>query len=181
MIPSPEGRYLAVVGEFPQTDLRVYDLGLESWTDLGTISVHPDKDWSYIQPNWSPWFADGSRLVFLRDSTLVIASPDGTTTMEIKIDGPAGLPVPSPDGRSIAYVTFDPQPKQNRPDLQFWGGTTIWVVPASSGSAARPVTQKNQDEVFDLKWLDNNTLVFDRVADEVFYKHARVWKAAIPR
>ena len=181
VIPSPDGRHLAVFGEFPQTDLRVYDLRLESWTDLGTISIHPDKDWSYIQPNWTPWFADGSRLVFLRDSTLVVASSDGTTKMEIKIDGPAGLPVPSPDGQLIAYVTFEPQPKRTRPDLQFWGGTTIWVVPASAGSAARPVTQKNQDEVYDLKWLSNNTIVFDRVADEVFYKHARVWKAAVPR
>lgn len=43
MIPSPEGRYLAVVGEFPQTDLRVYDLGLESWTDLGTILESGDS------------------------------------------------------------------------------------------------------------------------------------------
>lgn len=181
VIPSPDGRYLAVFGEFPQTDLSVYDLQLESWTDLGTISIHPDKDWSYIQPNWTPWFADGSRLVFLRDSTLVIASSDGTTRMEIKIDGQAGLPVPSPDGQLIAFVTFEPQPMRTRPDLQFWGGTTIWVVPASAGSAARPVTQKNQDEVYDLKWLSNNTIVFDRVADEVFYKHARVWKAAVLR
>jgi len=181
VVPSPDGRYLAVFGEFPGTGLRVYDLRLESWTDLGRISIHPDNDWWYIQPDWSPWCADGSRLVFLRDSTLVIASPDGTITTEIKIDGPAGLPVPSPDSRSIAYVTFEPHPRRIRPDLQFWGGTTIWVVPAFGGAAARPVTQKNQDEVYDLKWLGNNTLVFDRVADEVFYRHAYIWKATVPR
>jgi len=181
VVPSPDGRYLAVFGEFPEADLRVYDLRLESWTDLGRISIHPDNDWRYIQPDWSPWFADGSRLVFLRDSTLVIGSPDGTTKTEIKIDGPAGLPVPSPDGQSIAYVTFEPRPMRVRPDLQFWGGTTIWVVPVSAGSTARPVTQKNQDEVYDLKWLSNDALVFDRVADEVFYRHARIWKAAVPR
>jgi len=181
VLPSPDGRYLAVFGEFPEADLRVYDLRLESWTDLGRISIHPDNDWRYIQPDWTPWFADGSRLVFLRDSTLVIGSPDGTTKTEIKIDGPAGLPVPSPDGQSIAYVTFEPRPMKVRPDLQFWGGTTIWVVPASAGSTARPVTQKNQDEVYDLKWLSNNALVFDRLADEVFYRHARIWTAAVPR
>ena len=181
VIPSPDGRYLALFGEFPQTDLRVYDLSLESWTDLGRISIHPDTDWSYIQPDWNPWFADGSRLVFLRDSTLVISSPDGTTKTVIKIDGKAGLPVPSPDGQSIAYVTFEPHPMKVRPDLQFWGGTTIWVVPAYAGSTAHPVTQKNQDEVYDLKWRGNDSLVFDRVADEVFYKHARIWKAAVSR
>ena len=179
VIPSPDGRYLAVFGEFPQADLRVYDLHLESWSDLGTISIHPDKDWWYVQPNWTPWFADGSRLVFLRDSTLVIASPDGTTKTEIKIDGPAGLPVPSPNGQSIAYVTFEPHPRRVRSDLQFWGGTTIWVVAASAGSAPRAVTGKSEDEIYDLKWLNNSTVVFDRIADEVFYKNARIWKATV--
>jgi hypothetical protein len=181
VVLSPDGRYLAIFGQFPQTALRVYDLRLKLWADLGKISIHPDVNWWYIQPNWNPWFADGSRLVYLRDSTLVISSPDGTTKTEIKIDGPAGLPVPSPDGQSIAYVTFEPRPVRLRPDLQFWGGTTIWVVAASAGPTARPVTQKNQDEVYDLKWLSNDTLVFDRVADEVFYKHTRIWKSAVPR
>jgi hypothetical protein len=179
VVPSPDGRYLAIFGEFPEAHLRVYDLRHESWTDLGRISIHPDKDWGYIQPDWNPWFADGSRLVFLRDSTLVIASPDGGTKTEIEIDGPAGLPVPSPDGQSIAYVTFEPRPMKARPDLQFWGGTTTWVVRCFAGSTARPVTQKNQDEVYDLKWLRNDTLVFDRIADEVFYRHARIWKASV--
>ena len=119
VIPSPDGRYLALFSEYPQTDLRVYDFRLKSWTDLGRISIHPDKDWWYIQPNWPPWFADGSRLVFLRDSTLVIASPDATTESEIRIDGPAGLLVPSPDGQSIAYLTFEPHPMRAHPDLQF--------------------------------------------------------------
>jgi len=41
--------------------------------------------------------------------------------------------------------------------------------------------KKIQEEVYDLKWINNGTVVFDRVADEVFYKQARVWKAAVPR
>jgi hypothetical protein len=170
-----------VFGDFPRSDLRIYDFLLKSWTDLGEISVHPDKDWSYIQPSWNPWFANGTRLVFLRNSTLIVASPDGTTEVEIKTDAPAGLPVPSPDGQSIAYVTFEPRPMRIRPDLQFWGGTMIWVVSISSSGTARAVTQKNTDEVYDLKWLGNDNLVFDRVADEVFYRHARIWKASVPR
>jgi hypothetical protein len=68
-----------------------------------------------------------------------------------------------------------------RPDLQFWGGTTIMVVSASAKSKPRPITLKNADEVYDLKWLNNGALVFDRVADEVFHQHARIWKAAVPR
>jgi hypothetical protein len=68
-----------------------------------------------------------------------------------------------------------------RPDLQFWGGTTIMVVPTSGQSKPRKVTLKNPDEVYDLKWLTNDVLVFDRIADDVFYKHARIWKVAVPR
>jgi WD40-like Beta Propeller Repeat len=181
LVPSPDGRYLAVFGDFRRPALRIYDFLLKSWTDLGEISVHPDNDWAYIQPSWNPWFADGTRIVFLRDSTIVVASPDGTTKVEIKTDAPAGLPVPSPDGQWIAYVTFEARPKRIRPDLQFWGGTTIWVVSISAGGAARAVTQKNTDEVLDLKWLGNDNLVFDRVADEVFYRHSRIWKASVPR
>jgi len=181
VVPSPDGRHLAVLGEFPDGDLRIYDLRLKAWTDLGRITIHPDTDWWYIQPHWNPWFADGSRLVFLRDSTLVITTPDGTQKTEIKVDGWAGLPVPSPDGLSVAYVTFEPRPMQARPDLQFWGGTTILVVAVSAEAKARIVTLKSPDEVYDLKWLNEGTLVFDRVADEVFYRHARIWKASIPR
>jgi hypothetical protein len=181
VVPSPDGRYLAVFRQFSQMDFRVYDLRLQSWTNLGMMSIHPDKDWWYIQPDWNPWFADGSRLVFLRDSRLVITAPDGAEKTEIKIDGPAGLPVPSPDGKSIAYVTFEPRPKQVRPDLQFWGGTTIMVVATSGESKPRTVTLKNSDEVYDLKWLNNDVLVFDRVADDVFYQHARIWKVGVPR
>lgn len=181
VVPSPDGRYLAVFRQESQSNLRVYDLLLKSWTDLGTISIHPDKDWWYIQPNWNPWFADGSRLVFLRDSALVITTPDGRQKTEIMVNGHAGLPAASPDGQSIAYVTFEPRPMKVRPDLQFWGGTTILVIPISAGSKPRTITLKHPDEVYDLKWLNNGALVFDRVADAVLYQHARIWRAAVPR
>ena len=130
--------------------------------------------------SWSPWFADSSRLVYLRDSTLVMVSPDGRNKTEINVAGQAGLPTPSPDGKSIAYVTFEPRPIKLRPDLQFWGGTTIMVVSTSTGSKPRPITLKNSDEVYNLKWLNNGDVVFDRVADELFYGHARIWKAIVP-
>ena len=179
-IPSPDGRYIAVFGDGSETDLRVYDLRLKSWKEFGSIIIHPDRNWSYIQPDWSPWFSDSSRLVFLRDSTIVIVTPDGRDKTEIKIEGQEGLPTPSPDGTSIAYATFEPRPMKMRPDLQFWGGTTMMVVSTSAGSKPRPVTLNNSDEVYDLKWLNNDTIVFDRVADEQFYGYARIWKATVP-
>ena len=181
VVPSPDGRYLAVYSESSKTNLRVYNIHSQTWKDLGEVSIHPDTNWLYIQPNWSPWFADGSRLVFPRGSSIVISSPDGIQQNEIKVDGSAGLPVPSPDGKSVAYVTYEPRPMNNRPDLQFWGGTTILVISVADGSRPRRLTEKNPDEVLDLKWLGNETLVFDRVADEVFYKQARIWKVSVPR
>jgi WD40-like Beta Propeller Repeat len=181
VVPSPDGRYLAVFKEVPKTNLRVYDMRSQSWTDLGEVTIHPDKDWLYVQPNWSPWFADGSRLLFLRGSTIVISSPDGIPETKIEINGAAGLPVAAPDGNSVAYVTYELRPMKACADLQFWGGTIIWVVPSIAGSAPRAVTQKSPDEVYDLKWMNNGMVVFDRVADEVFYKQARMWKASVSR
>lgn len=183
VIPSPDGRYLAVFrqDEGPSgTDLRIYNLRLRSWTEMGKITVHPDNDWWYIQPDWNPWFSSGSRLVFLKDSSLIITDPEGTQKAEIRVDGHAGLPVPSPDGQSIAYAKFEPRPRKVRPDLQFWGGTTILVVSVSAGSKPHSVTAKNPDEVYDLKWLNNGELVFDRVAEEDLFQHARLWKVAVP-
>ncbi|MGH9742827.1 MAG: hypothetical protein ACRD51_10795, partial [Candidatus Acidiferrum sp.] len=165
----------------PEPDLRVYDRRGQRWTDLGTITIHPDKDWWYIQPNWNPWYADSSRLVFLHGSWLVISSPDGMQKTEIRIDGQAGLPVPSPDGKFVAYVTYEPRPKKARLDLRFWGGATVRVIAAAKGSRPRPVSKQSMDEVLDLKWLDNDTLVFDRVADEMFYEKARIWEAYAER
>jgi Tol biopolymer transport system component len=180
-VPSADGRYVATFGDNADSELTIHDLVNRSSKSLGRMSIHPDRNWSYIQPDWNPWFADSSRLVFLRDSTLVIVTPDGSDKTEIEIQGQAGLPTPSPDVQSIAYATFEPHPMKVRTDLQFWGGTTIMVVSASAGSKPRPITLKNPDEVYDLKWLNNSELVFDRVADEMFYQHARIWRAAVPR
>jgi Tol biopolymer transport system component len=181
VVPSPDGRYLAVFDESSEPELRVYDLQRESWTDVGPIVIHPDINWSYIQPDWNPWFADGSHLVFARDSAILITKPDGTTDSQITVNGRAGLPTASPDGKTIAFVTFEPRPMKARPDLQFWGSTTIWVARASGVSEPRAVTAKNQDEVLDLKWLNNDAVVFDRIADEPSYSYARIWKATVTR
>jgi hypothetical protein len=181
VVPSPDGQYLAVYNESSKTKQRVFEIRSKTWKDFGEIRIHPDPNWLYIQPNWSPWSADGSRLIFLRDSTLVISSPDGTQQKEIDLGRLTGLPVASPDGKSVAYVAYEPQPMKARSDLQFWGGTTILVISIMEGSKPRAVTEKNPDEVLDLKWLDNGTLVFDRVAEEAFYKQTRIWKVSVPQ
>jgi hypothetical protein len=69
-------------------------------------------------------------------TTLVVASPDGRHRSAFHVGDPAGLAVPSPDGKPIAYVTFTPRPMASRPDLKFWGGTVIWTV--ESGGNVSP-------------------------------------------
>lgn len=183
LVPSPNERYLALIrmasaGGYGH--LWIYDRQGKSWGDLGDIVIHPREDWDYIKPTWNPWFADSSCLAFISPSSIVISSPDGRSKQNIPNPGPmAGLAVPSPDGKYIAYATFEPRPMKQRPDLKFWGGSTIWVIPTASKSKARPVTEKNKDTTYCLRWLNNSQLVFDRIADEGFYSKARLWKTDI--
>jgi Tol biopolymer transport system component len=181
--PSPDGKYVAIAGSWPQSHLWVYDIDLKKWADLGEADIHPDRDWDYIKPSWNPWFADSSRLAYFTHdhSTLSISTPDGKQRKDIQINGTAGIASPSPDGKFIACVTFESRPQKVRPDLQFWGGTRVWIISLGGKIEPRPVTQKSVDETYDLRWLDDHTLLFDRVADVVFYKQSRIWKADVPR
>lgn len=86
--------------------------------------------------------------------------------------------MPSPDGTRIASVSFAPRPMKQRADLQFWGGATVWVV-GSSGGESSPVTRTTDDTTYDLRWLDNSTLLFDRLSDLPFYSHSRIWVARL--
>jgi Tol biopolymer transport system component len=181
-IPSPDGKYIAAFREykFGDPELRIFDVQRRSWVNFGKITIHPDfENWLYIQPNWNPWFADSSRLVFIQDSKIVIASPAGYKMDELSIEGPSGLPTPSPNGKFIAYVTYTARPMNHRPDLKFWGGTTVMTVSVAGNRKSQPVTEKNPDEVYDLKWLNDSSVIFDRVADDFRFEHARIWKASL--
>jgi hypothetical protein len=178
VVPSPNERFLAIIGN--GMNLLIYDMAQKKWTNLGRAGIHPDTNWDYIKPSWNPWFADSSRLAFFSESSLVIASPDGLHRSTFHVENPAGLAVPSPDGKRIAYVTFTPRPMQGRPDLKFWGGTVIWTVESNGNRQPLQVTTPNKDTTYDLKWLGNHNLIFDRISDTTFYSHARLWSARVP-
>jgi hypothetical protein len=179
VIPSPDERFIAIAGN--GANLLVYDLVEKTWANLGKADIHPHTDWDYIKPSWNPWFADSSRLVFFSGRSLVVASPDGRHRTVVYESGlPAGLPVPSPDGEQIAFVTFTPRPVKVRPDLKFWGGTTIWMVPVNGTKKPRAITSTSDDTTYDLNWAGNDRLVFDRISDTPFYSHARVWSVTVP-
>lgn len=179
VVPSPDERFVAVAGN--GMDLWIYDTAKRTWANLGNVNIHPNTDWDYIKPSWNPWFADSSRLAFFSGSSLVIASPDGRHRTVRLLKSPAGLAVPSPDGKRIAYVTFSPRPMKVRPDLKFWGGTVIWTVPSDGKDQPLQITLPNVDTTYDLHWVGNHNLVFDRVSDTPFYSHARLWIASVPR
>jgi hypothetical protein len=180
VVPSPDGRYLAVFGDKWRKHLFVYDMKLLRWSDLGPLIVHPDEDdWDYMKATWNPWFADSSHLAYFSGSTLVISEPDGKAKRTIPIEGHGGLAAPSPDGKSVAYLTFDSRPRNSRPDLQFWGGTIIWILPLAPGEKPSAVTQKHSATTYDLRWLGNDTLVFDRFDDEIFPSHTRMWRVSV--
>jgi len=181
IIPSPDERYIAFTSA-PNGILSVYDRRDNSWSELGAITIHPDSAWDYIKPSWNPWFSDSSRLAFISGSSLIISSPDGREKQIVAdVGAKAGLAVPSPDGELIAYATFEDRPVNLRPDLKFWGGSTLWVISTVPGTKAYPVTGIHQDTTYCLRWMDNKQLVFDRIGDESFYMRARLWKAQVSR
>jgi hypothetical protein len=187
MVPSPDERYLAVLGACGPTgritdnNLWIYDRSKQSWVNLGKIIISPNHDWDYIKPSWNPWFADSSRLALSTESGIIVASPDGSQRDVIAQPGsPAGLAVPSPDGRQVAYVTFEGTPRKARPDLTFWGNTTIWIAPVKGNGKPRPVTRQAEETTYCLRWLSDTELAFDRFADEMLYRRARIWKTALP-
>ena len=185
IVPSPDERYLALVRTQPRGEVQrlwVYDRRNSSWADLGAITIHPDESWNYVNASWNPWFADSARLVFLSASGIVVSTPDGKTRLTVhRPKQSAGLVVPSPDGGLIAYATFEPRPMKMRADLKFWGGSTVWVVAVAPNSKPRALTTRDRDTTYSIHWLGNQQLVFDRVADELFYSKARLWRVEVTR
>ena len=79
------------------------------------------------------------------------------------------LPTFSPDGTKIAYVTWQ---FDNREHYSRLGPTDIWVVDIKTGLAAR-VTRADPGHIEGLDWLDNGTLIFDRLASDDLHSTLR--------
>jgi Tol biopolymer transport system component len=178
VVPSPDERYLALIGN--GMDMWVYDTQKKTWANLGNAVIHPDKEWDYIKPSWNPWFADSAQLVFLSGSRLLLASPDGQH-QQVLLDSVknAGIPVPSPDGRNIAYAIFVPRPMKVRHDLTFWGGATLWTLSTDGSGKPQRITSSRGDTTYDLKWVGNDRIVFDRIAEDQFYSSAGLWMVPV--
>jgi hypothetical protein len=182
LVASADERYIASYNDW--AGLQVYDSVNKSWTNFGKITVHPASDWDWMKPSWNPWFTTpgDDRVTFIQDGKVIVASADGKKKVVVLSNlKNAGLAVPSPDGTQVAFTTFDPVPRKFRPDLQFYGGTILRVVPTQPNATAKPVTQKNPETTFTLHWLSNSKLLFDRAPDEIAFKAPhRLWTADVP-
>lgn len=177
-VPSPDGRYLAMGEVDAGHSLWMYDTVEKKLANLGKVTIHVDPGWDYNKPGWNPWFADGKHLAFFSGASLYVASPDGKNRRELLKEDHGGLAIPSPDGRLIAYATFSPRPVKGRKDLEFWGGSSLWIVP-TGGGAPTQVTNPSEEETYDLRWLTQESLIFDRIGEGMFNGHARIWTVPI--
>jgi hypothetical protein len=64
LAPSPDEHYIAAGPGPLGRSLTIYDSREKVWHDLGTVVIHPDPDWTWMEPSWNPWFTDGSHLFF---------------------------------------------------------------------------------------------------------------------
>ncbi|WP_128915621.1 hypothetical protein [Granulicella sibirica] len=178
VVPSPNEQYIAIASN--GGELAIYNVSTMKSVALGHIQISPDANWDYMKPSWNPWFSDSSALCFSTGGSIYVTSPDGARVEEVGRKVSGYLPVPSPDGRSIAYVTFLSQPMSVRPDLTFWGEASVWVIHRGQNESIR-VTQPTRDTTLDLRWLDPAMLIFDRMNDQAFPEtHSRIWTVRVP-
>jgi hypothetical protein len=118
-------------------------------------------EWDYRKGRCNPWSRDGKQLAFVRNGQVWINSTDGSGERQITFDGShKGFPTFSPDGSKVAYITwqYDRHSSHVRP-----GPTDIWVADTSTGLVVR-LTKLNPDNIEDLDWLNDSTIIFDRLS-----------------
>lgn len=181
IVPSADERYIAAFCDY--SGLWTFDTLNKTWVDFGKITVHPSSGWDWMKPSWNPWFPNEDRIAFVQNSKLIVATADGNKkTVVLEGLKNAGLAVPSPDGTRVAFATFDPTPMKFRGDLQFFGGTTLWVAEVREKSKAVGVTEKNRQTTLTLHWLGNSKLLFERVPHDIaFTAPHRIWTADLPQ
>ena len=168
---SPDGSHVIVVPVNPTYSLydaqafKVRPAPLIDFLSRATApSIEMDQvplfDWEYRKARWNPWSRDGKRLAFIRNRQVLTADYDGSNAQQITFDASNKVfPTFSPDETKIAYVTWQ---AENRPASGPLGPTDIWVVDCGSGLAVR-VTAPDPARIEGLDWLDDGTLIFDRL------------------
>ncbi|MEW6212103.1 MAG: hypothetical protein AB1631_27350, partial [Acidobacteriota bacterium] len=92
-----------------------------------------------------------------------IATPDGGNAKQLTFDSARkAYPVFSRDGNRIAYVSWQ---ADNRRHYERIGPTDLWVVDIETTLCVR-VTAPSPRRIHCLDWIDDQTLIFDRVDED---------------
>ena len=128
-------------------------------------------NWDYRKGRWNPWSRDGKRLAFIRLGQVWISDADGRNARQMTFDGSNKVfPTFSPDGSKVAYITWQ---YDNREHYTRLGPTDIWVVSCKTGLVTR-VTRADPGRIESLDWLDDATLIFDRLEQSERHSTLRV-------
>jgi hypothetical protein len=158
---SPDGRHVVLMNLGDESGAVVIDA--RTWAAKAIQGVDPiyrNSDWEYRKCRWNPWSKDGSRLAFLRNGQVWIATPDGGNAKQLTFDSARkAYPVFSRDSNRIAYVSCQ---ADNRRHYERMGSTDLWVVDIETTLCVR-VTAPSSRRIYCLDWIDDQTLIFDRV------------------
>jgi hypothetical protein len=157
---SPDGKYVSLMGIHDDNAL-VIDVQDRTSQLIKGVDVIPNiESWAYRKGRWNPWSKDGGRLTFLRKGQVWVSKPDGTDAKQLTFDSSRkAFPTFSRGGRSIAYLSWQPDDRMHYTRV---GPTDLWAVDVETGLATR-VTAPSPGRIHSFEWLDDYTLIFDRL------------------
>ena len=129
--PSPNGRYLLVIGRVPTDDFQIPGKSYLQLVDLWQGTQRQILSQSALT-TWSP---DSQRFAYVREKGLFVQEADGTSRARLRFihKNLQGLYLQwSPDGKWIAVTTHH-QGKPETPGTYPSLSDTVWLVPAAGG------------------------------------------------
>jgi hypothetical protein len=157
---SPDGRYVQL---FMESAWSIIDMQTFNSHEIQNVDATIFAGQCYGQCRWNPWSRDSRRLTFLRDGQVWISGPNGEDAKQVTFDSTQkAFPTFSHDGNSIAYLTWQPNDRLHYTRL---GPTDLWIVDIVSTLATR-VTAPSSGRINSFDWLDDHTLIVDRVEQE---------------
>jgi HEAT repeat protein len=162
---SPCGRHVLLMNIY-SSPARVVNARTGASRTLANVDqIRFLSGWDYRKCRWDPWAPDGSRFACVRRGEVWILEPDGKKGRQLTFDGTRkAFPTFSPDGRRVAYLTWYPDV---RDAYVRSGPSDLWVVDVETALAVR-ATARGKGQIYCLDWLNEHTLVFDRVSPGPF-------------
>jgi hypothetical protein len=150
---SADGRYIQLTGD---NSWLIIDVQTRKSTQIENVSTDACGP---AECRANPWSSDGARLVFVRDGQIWMSDAQGKGAKQLTFDNTRkASPIFSRDGRSVAYLTWQPDDRKHYTRL---GPTNLWVIDLETTLATR-VTAPAPGRINSFDWLDDRTLIFDR-------------------